>query len=65
MASLIVFTTIFSGIAAIGAVINIVVLVKNRQKSVIKEHISDEETQPDLDEQYRLMYVDRQEPDSK
>ncbi len=61
MDGLIVFTAIFSGIAAIGAVINIIVLIKNRRKSMIKELMSDEETQPDIDEQYRRMYGDRKE----
>ncbi len=52
---LIVFITIFSGIA-IGAAI--VVLIKNRRKHMTKEHISDEETQLGMDEQYRRMYGD-------
>jgi len=52
---LIVFITIFSGIA-IGAVI--VVLIKNRRKHMTKEHISDEETQLGIDEQYRRVYGD-------
>ena len=52
---LIVFITIFSGIA-IGAVI--VILIKNRRKHMTKEHISDEETQLGIDEQYRRMYGD-------
>lgn len=52
---LIVFITIFSGIA-IGVVI--VVLIKNRRKHMTKEHISDEETQLGMDEQYRRMYGD-------
>ncbi len=59
---LIVFITIFSGIAAIGAVINIVILINNRRESSIKERTSDEETQPAIDEQYRRMYGDTQEP---
>ena len=46
---LIVFTAIIGGIAAIGAVITIVVLINKRQKSMKKEHISDEETQLDID----------------
>jgi len=58
---LIVFITIFSGIAAIGAVINIIILINNRRESRIKEHTSDEVTQPDIDEQYRRMYGDTQE----
>jgi hypothetical protein len=58
---LIVLITIFSGIAAIGAVVNIVILVNNRRESRIKEQTSDEETQP-IDEQYRRMYGDTQEP---
>ena len=53
---LIVFITIFSGIA-IGAVI--VVLINNRQKHMTKEHSSDEETQLGIDEQYRRMYGDK------
>ena len=52
---LIVFITIFSGIA-IGAVI--VVLIKNRRKHMTKEHMSDEETQLGIDEQYRRVYGD-------
>ena len=52
---LIVFITILSGIA-IGAVI--VVLIKNRRKYMKKEHMSDEETQLGIDEQYRRMYGD-------
>lgn len=58
---LIVLITIFSGIAAIGAVINIVILINNRRESRIKERTSDEETQPDIDEQYRRMYSDTPE----
>ena len=56
---LIVFTAIIGGIAAIGAVIAIVVLINKRQKSMKKEHISDEETGLDIAEQYRYMYGDR------
>ena len=62
---LIVFTVIFGGIAAIGAVITIVVLINKRQKSMKKEHTSDEETQLDIDEQYRRMYGDRYKSNSK
>ena len=62
---LIVFTIIFGGIAAIGAVITIVVLIDKRQKSMKKEHISDEETQLDIDEQYHRMYGDRYKSNSK
>jgi len=53
---LIVFITIFSGIA-IGAVI--VVLIRNRRKHIPKEHMGDDETQLSIDEQYRRMYGDR------
>ena len=56
---LIVFTAIIGGIAAIGAVIAIVVLINKRQKSMKKEHISDEETELDIAEQYRYTYGDR------
>ena len=56
---LIVFITIFGGIAAIGAVITIVVLIKNRRKRMAKEHLSDEETQLSIEEQYRQTYSDR------
>ncbi len=52
---LIVCISIFSGIA-IGAAI--VALIKNRRKHMTKEHISDEETQLGMDEQYRRMYGD-------
>jgi len=54
-----VFITIFSGIAAIGAVITIVVLINNRRKRVTKEHPSDEEAQLSIEEQYRQIYGDR------
>jgi hypothetical protein len=57
---LIVLITIFSGIAAIGAVVNIVILINSRRESRIKERTSDEETEP-IDEQYRRMYSDTQE----
>ncbi len=56
---LIILTTIFSGIAAIGAVINIFVLNKNRRKPVVKEDINDEELQQDIAEKYHRMYGDK------
>jgi len=56
---LIVCITIFGGIAVIGAVITIVVLINNRRKRVAKEHLSDEETQLSIEEQYRQTYGDR------
>ena len=59
MSVLIVFIAIIGGIATIGTVIAIVVLINKRQKSMKKEHISDEETRPDIAEQYRYMYGDR------
>ena len=62
---LIVFTAIFGGIAAIGVVIAIVVLINKRQKSMKKEYISDEETRLDIAEQYRHMYGDRYKSNSK
>ena len=59
MSVLIVFIIIFGGIAAIGAIITIVVLINNRRKRVTKEHLSDEETQLSIEEQYRRTYGDR------
>ena len=53
---LIVFIAIIGGIAAIGAAIAIVVLINKRQKSMKKEHISDEETRPDIAEQYPVLF---------
>ena len=61
----IVFIAIIGGIAAIGAVITIVVLINKRQKSMKKEHISDEEARLDIAEQYRYIYGDKYKPDSK
>jgi hypothetical protein len=62
---LIVFILIFGSIAVIGAVITIVVLINKRQKSMKKEHVSDEETRLDMAEQYRRMYGDRYNSNSK
>jgi hypothetical protein len=62
---LIVFILIFGSIAVIGAVITIVVLINKRQKSIKKEHVSDEETRLDMAEQYRRMYGDRYNSNSK
>ncbi len=59
MSGLIIFITIFGGIAVIGAVITIVVLINNRRKRVAKEHLSDEEAQPTIEEQYRQICDDR------
>ena len=59
MSALIVGVTIFGGIAAIGVVITIVILINNRRKRVAKEHLSDEETQLSIEEQYRQTYGDR------
>ncbi len=58
MSVLSVFVTIFSGIAVIGVIISIVALI-NRRRSRIKEHVSDDEAQVDIGEQYRRMYNDR------
>ena len=62
---LIVFTATIGGIAAIGAVIVIVVQINKRQKSMKKEHISDEETGLDIAEQYRYIYDDRDKSNLK
>ena len=61
----IVFTAVIGGIAAIGVVIAIVVLINKRQKSMKKEHISDEEARLDIAEQYRYMYGDRDKSNLK
>lgn len=59
------FTVIIGGIAAIGAVIAIVVLTNKRKKSMKKEHISDEETELNIAEQYSYMYSDRDKSNQK
>ncbi len=56
---LIILATIFSGIAAIGTVINIFLLNKNRRKPVVKEGNNDEELQQDIAEKYHQMYGDK------
>ncbi len=61
----IVFIAIISVIVAVGAVIGIVLLIRNRRNSRVKEHISDEETQLGIGEQYRRMYNDGQESNLK
>ena len=57
---LIILTTIFSGIAAIGAVINIFVFNKRRRQPVVREDTDDEELRLDMAERYHQMYGDRQ-----
>jgi len=56
---LIILTTIFIGIAAIGAVINVFVLNKSRRKPVAKEGIHGKELEQDIAEEYHQMYGDK------